>query len=74
MNSCYSVNGVQDPQSVKARWLSCMLPVTISDIIELYTGAPRGGGVAMATAPGPVRGPRLQSEVKATDNTRLIDD
>ena len=37
-------------------------------------GATRGGGVARATAPGPVRGPRLQSEVKATDNTRSIDD
>ena len=38
----------------------------------LGTGAPRGG-VARATAPG-ARAPRLQSEVKATDNTRLIDD
>ena len=36
-------------------------------------GAPRGG-VDRATAPGPVRGPRLQSEMNATDNTRLIDD
>ena len=31
-------------------------------------------GVARATASGPTRGPRLQSEVKASDNTRLIDD
>ena len=39
-------------------------------------GVARAGGsqVARATAPGPARGPRLQSEVKATDNARLIDD
>ena len=59
----------EDRSTVCALAVTSQNSITSQEMVDLASLG--GGGVARATAPGPGR---LQSEVKATHNTRLIDD